>query len=83
MKISDFLLKKIGGPIIRLALRLLFWYHNDIRINGLENVQKAGDRCIYIANHVSFVDAAIMAAYLPGNPTFAVNLGASKRWRRK
>lgn len=73
-------LKKIGGPFVRLGLRIVFALHNNITVKGLENAKLAGDRVIYIANHVSFVDAAILATYIPGNPTFAVNLGASKWW---
>lgn len=75
--------KKIGGPVFRVLLRALFRLHNRIEIRGLEHVAAAGGRAVFIANHVSFVDAAILASHLPGNPVFAVNLGASRWWWMK
>ena len=37
-------------------------------------------RSIIVANHQSFLDAAVVAAFMPGDPVFAVNTEIAKRW---
>jgi len=44
-----------------------------VRISGLDNLDDLGDRVIFIANHTSFLDAILLAAFLPEKMTFAVN----------
>src|SRR3972149_11370040 len=54
---------------LRGLLRLLF----SVRIHGLENYWKAGDRVLIVANHSSLLDGVLLYAWLPETPTFAVN----------
>lgn len=65
--------------LIRFALTALY----KIEIKGLENYQKAGNRVLIIANHLSFLDAALLAFFLPDKPIFAVNTFISKQWWMK
>ncbi|HEV7371771.1 acyl-[ACP]--phospholipid O-acyltransferase [Arenibaculum sp.] len=60
---------------LRLALRTLF----RVEVRGLDHVPADG-RAIYVANHLSFLDAPMLAAFLPGKPAFAVNTHIAKRW---
>ncbi|VAW84063.1 2-acylglycerophosphoethanolamine acyltransferase / Acyl-[acyl-carrier-protein] synthetase [hydrothermal vent metagenome] len=55
------LLKKILAKLYRVDLQ------------GLENFQGLDDRVLIVANHTSFLDAVLLALFLPGNLTFAVN----------
>ncbi|MFZ2872266.1 AMP-binding protein, partial [Zavarzinia sp.] len=50
-------------------LRLLF----RVEVKGIENVAKAGPRVVIVANHVSHLDAPLLAAFLPGDLRFAAN----------
>jgi len=61
---------------LRLVLRV--WFR--VRVEGLENYPPAGPRLI-IANHTSWLDAALLAAFLPEPPIFAVDAQiAQLRW---
>ncbi len=62
--------------VVRLILRLAF----RVRVRGMENFPASGPRLV-IANHTSWLDAALLAAFLPDTPLFAVHAGiASRPW---
>ena len=62
--------------VLRWTLRLFF----RVRVNGRENFPASGPRLI-IANHTSWLDAALLAAFLPEAPVFAVDKRISEiRW---
>jgi acyl-[acyl-carrier-protein]-phospholipid O-acyltransferase/long-chain-fatty-acid--[acyl-carrier-protein] ligase len=60
---------KLIKTLLRSLLRRLY----KVEIAGLENLEKAGDRVLIVANHTSFLDAVLLALFLPGKITFAVN----------
>ena len=70
--LPDALLKSVFAWTLRRLYR--------VRIDGLENLRLAGDRVVVVVNHVSFLDAVLMAAYLPGRPTFAINTNVARQW---
>jgi len=59
--------------VLRLILRIAF----RVRIRGLENFPASGPRLV-IANHTSWLDAALLAAFLPDKPVFAVHGGFAR-----
>jgi acyl-[acyl-carrier-protein]-phospholipid O-acyltransferase/long-chain-fatty-acid--[acyl-carrier-protein] ligase len=62
--------------LLRLTLVKLY----RVEIKGLDNYQKAGNRVLIIANHLSFLDAVLLAVFLPNRPMFAINTFISKQW---
>ena len=68
--LPETVLKRLLAGLFRLA------YGAELR--GAEN--DAGERAVIVANHVSFLDAALIAAFLPDRPTFAVNTEIARRW---
>ena len=62
--------------IIRTALRLCY----RVEVSGLEHFHAAGRRVLVVANHTSFLDAALLSAFLPDDLTFAINTHVAKRW---
>jgi acyl-[acyl-carrier-protein]-phospholipid O-acyltransferase/long-chain-fatty-acid--[acyl-carrier-protein] ligase len=70
--LPDAVLKGLFAAIFRLLWRA--------EVRGLENLQAAGPRAVIVVNHVSFMDAALLAAFLPGKPVFAINTLMARQW---
>lgn len=51
-----------------------------VEIKGMDNYNLAGNRVLIIANHTSFLDAALLATFLPDRLTFAINTNVAKSW---
>ena len=62
--------------LLQLALKTLF----KVEVRGLENLKKAGDKAVIAGNHVSLLDAPVLAAFLPGKPMFAMNTMVAEWW---
>lgn len=63
-------------PILKGLLKTLY----KVEVKGLENYSKAGRRVLIVANHLSFLDAVLVALFLPEKPMFAVNSHIAQRW---
>ncbi|MHB1947463.1 MAG: acyl-[ACP]--phospholipid O-acyltransferase [Gammaproteobacteria bacterium] len=70
--LPDVLLKAIFRTILKTLYR--------VEVKGLENYRNAGKRVVIIANHTSFIDGILLAAYLPDRLTFAVNTFTAQKW---
>lgn len=66
------LIKRLAARVFRLLYRV------DVR--GLDNMAKAGGRVVVVANHISGLDAPLLAAFLPGEPRFAADAEAARLW---
>jgi acyl-[acyl-carrier-protein]-phospholipid O-acyltransferase / long-chain-fatty-acid--[acyl-carrier-protein] ligase len=66
--------------MLRRLLRSLLTFLYRVEVKGLEHYEKAGDRVLIIANHQSFLDALLIAVFLPEKPLFAINTHIAKRW---
>jgi acyl-[acyl-carrier-protein]-phospholipid O-acyltransferase/long-chain-fatty-acid--[acyl-carrier-protein] ligase len=70
--LPDAVLKGVFAALFRLAYR--------VKVQGLEHLPKAGERAVIVVNHVSFLDPALLAAFLPEKPVFAVNTFVARAW---
>ncbi len=61
---------------LKFILNLLF----RVEVKGLDNFRDAGERVMIVSNHLSFLDAALLALYLPGQPFFAINSFVADKW---
>ncbi|MDR0902041.1 MAG: MFS transporter [Opitutaceae bacterium] len=61
---------------LRWSLQVLF----KVEVRGMENFKRAGKRRVIIANHTSFLDAALLTAFLPDRPTFAISTDFAGKW---
>lgn len=62
--------------LIRGVLQLLY----RVEVSGTENMPQPGQPAVVVVNHVSFLDGLLLAAFLPGKPTFAVHTRIAKAW---
>lgn len=69
--------------MLKSTLRFLLKKLYRVEIKGLDNYKKAGDRVLIVANHTSFLDPVLIAAFLPEKLTFAVNTHIAKQWWMK
>ncbi|MBF0269455.1 MAG: acyl-[ACP]--phospholipid O-acyltransferase [Alphaproteobacteria bacterium] len=51
-----------------------------VEVKGIENLKSIGNKAVIVVNHVSFLDAVLMAAFLPMKPTFAINSFIARLW---
>jgi acyl-[acyl-carrier-protein]-phospholipid O-acyltransferase/long-chain-fatty-acid--[acyl-carrier-protein] ligase len=64
---------------LRTLLKLLY----RVEVVGLENYYNAGNRVLIVANHTSFLDPPLLAAFLPDEITFAINTHIAEKWWMK
>ncbi len=51
-----------------------------VEVRGLDNYYNAGNRVLIVSNHTSFLDAALLAAFLPDRLTFAIDTHVAQKW---
>ncbi|QKT04533.1 AMP-binding protein [Ectothiorhodospiraceae bacterium 2226] len=65
---------------LKWLLRLLLTRLYRVELSGMEHYHAAGKRVLVVANHTSFLDALLLAVFLPDRLTFAVNTHVAARW---
>lgn len=81
--VAIYICKLLPDQLVKAVLRWVFKVAFRVEINGLENWQAVGDKAVIVVNHVSFLDAALLAAYLPEKPMFAINTHMAAKWWMK
>ena len=66
--------------MLRAFFKVLLRLFYRVEIKGLENYRQAGKRTLIVANHTSFLDALLLASFLPDRLSFAINTHISQRW---
>ena len=66
--------------MLKFIFKILFKLFYRIKIEGLENYPKTKGNLVIIANHISFLDAAIISVFLPQKPFFGINTHIAKLW---
>jgi acyl-[acyl-carrier-protein]-phospholipid O-acyltransferase/long-chain-fatty-acid--[acyl-carrier-protein] ligase len=62
--------------LVKSILRLLY----KVEVAGAEHMPAPGERAVVVVNHVSFLDGLLLAAFLPGKPTFAIHSRIARKW---
>jgi acyl-[acyl-carrier-protein]-phospholipid O-acyltransferase/long-chain-fatty-acid--[acyl-carrier-protein] ligase len=67
-----------------LLRSILYWVFNicyKVEVKGMENFKAIqNEKVIIVANHLSYLDAALLATYFPSKLTFAINTQVAQHW---
>ncbi len=66
--------------LLRPFLAFLLKFFFRVEITGMEHYHAAGDRVLIIANHQSYLDPPLLAAFLPEKPAYAINIYQADKW---
>jgi acyl-[acyl-carrier-protein]-phospholipid O-acyltransferase/long-chain-fatty-acid--[acyl-carrier-protein] ligase len=78
--IGLYICRLLPRELLTSLLRSLFQLLFKVEVKNLEYLKQAGSRVVIIANHLSFLDAALLVTYIPGMLTFAMNTLVSEIW---
>lgn len=79
--VAIYICQLLPDILIKSSLRWVLKLFYKVKVVGLEHYLNAGNRVVIVANHTSFLDAALLAAFLPDKLTYAVNTHtAQKGW---
>lgn len=70
----------VPESIFQLILQAVFKLFYRVEVKGMDNFYKAGDRVLIIANHISFLDAAIIFAFIPERLNYAIYTFYIHKW---
>ena len=73
-------LRLVPGVLLKTLLAALLRLVYRVEVSGLENYRKSGERVVIVANHLSFIDGVLLAAFLPGRPAFAIDTQRAAAW---
>ncbi len=72
--------REIVRQCLRAVIRVLLALLYQVKVKGLEHYHQAGTRVLIIANHTSFLDAVLLAVFLPERVTFTVDTQMAHLW---
>ncbi|RVU39713.1 acyl-[ACP]--phospholipid O-acyltransferase [Hwanghaeella grinnelliae] len=70
----------LPDEMVKVVLKTILKICYRIEVTGRENYREAGPRAVIVVNHVSFLDAVLLAVYLPVKPMFAINTHIAQAW---
>ncbi len=76
--VAFYITRLLPGALAKAAIAWLLDTCFRVEVNGLEHYRRAGEKVLIVANHTSFLDAALLAAFVPDNLTFAINSNVAK-----
>lgn len=78
--VALYICQLLPDTVIKTALRTVLKVCFRVKVSGLEHYGQAGKRVLIIANHQSFLDAMLLATFLPEKVTFAINTHIARLW---
>jgi acyl-[acyl-carrier-protein]-phospholipid O-acyltransferase/long-chain-fatty-acid--[acyl-carrier-protein] ligase len=78
--VAVYICQLLPDALLRSLLRTGLSFLFRVEVKGMEHYAQAGNRVLIIANHTSFLDAVLIAAFMPEKLHFAVNTHIATRW---
>jgi len=77
--VAVYVLRLLPGALVKALIAWLLDLCYRVEVTGLKHVREAGDRVLIVSNHLSFLDAVLIAAYVPDDLTFAIDTHIAKQ----
>ncbi len=77
--VAIYICNLLPDALVKSFLIWLFKSLYRVEVRGIENYYNAGNRVLIVSNHTSFLDAALIAAFLPDKLTFAIDYQYAKK----
>ncbi len=71
--VAIYITRLLPGALVKAFIAWLLDMLYGVRVDGLRHLHDAGDKVLIVANHQSYLDALLIAAYVPDDLTFAIN----------
>jgi len=81
--VACWIVRILPHEVWRALFRWYFRTFHGVTVRGMENYGAAGQRVVIVSNHQSYFDACLIAAFLPDNPTFAIDTAQTRQWWAK
>ena len=78
--VAFWIVRIIPQDTMRALFRWYFTTFHGVSVTGLGHMPPATQRTVIVVNHLSLLDGCFIAAFLPGTPTFAVNIHIARQW---
>ncbi|MBL4800544.1 MAG: acyl-[ACP]--phospholipid O-acyltransferase [Emcibacter sp.] len=78
--VALYICRLLPEELVRSITRTLFRLLYRVEVQGLDNYDKAGKKVVIVANHTSYLDGALLGAFLPHKMTFAINTHIADKW---
>ena len=78
--VALYICRLLPEELVRSITRTLFRLLYRVEVQGMENYNKAGKKVVIVANHTSYLDGALLGAFLPHKMTFAINTHIADKW---
>ena len=69
-------MRRVLQRLTRFLCRGLF----RVELRGWEHYPRQESRLLIVANHVSYLDGLLLAAFLPDMPVFVIDTHVARRW---
>ena len=66
--------------VIKALVKGVLKFLYRVKVHGRDNMVEPGTGAVVVVNHVSWLDGLLLAAFLPGKPTFAINTHVAQKW---
>lgn len=78
--VAIYICKLLPEELIKSILERILILFYKVEVKGMEHYKRVGSKAIIIANHSSFLDALLLAVFLPNKPMFAINTHVAEKW---
>lgn len=74
------MMTRLPRAVLKFCLRAVLKLLYRVEVHGIEKLPNEGEPGIIFANHTSYLDAALINAFVPGRVAFAIDKHIASRW---